>query len=89
MPMAKFLAPLCHEVWPSDTTLPTIKGLPVLFMSGLQDEIVPPIHMKGLYEVYTSGPKVWKELPYGTHNNTVAEAGYFHFVDDFLRSHIV
>lgn len=41
MPMAKFLAPLCHEIWPSEETLPKIKSIPILFMSGLRDEIVP------------------------------------------------
>lgn len=45
--------------------------------------------MKQLYGLYTSGAKVWKELPHGDHNNTVAEVGYFHFVDDFIRDYIV
>lgn len=41
MPYAKFLAPLCHEVWPSEDMLPQVMGVPILFLSGLQDEIVP------------------------------------------------
>lgn len=41
MPYAKFLTPLCHEVWPSENMIPQIKGIPILFMSGLRDEIVP------------------------------------------------
>lgn len=40
MPPAKYLAYLCHQVWPSDTLIPSIK-VPTLFLSGLQDEIVP------------------------------------------------
>ncbi|KAL1302085.1 hypothetical protein AAFC00_002523 [Neodothiora populina] len=89
MPVAKVLAPLCHEVWPSEEVLPKISGIPILFMSGLQDEIVPPSHMKRLYEIYKNGPKTWKELPHGDHNNTVSEVGYFHFVNDWMRDHVV
>ncbi|KAF1344054.1 alpha/beta hydrolase BEM46/Esterase/lipase/thioesterase [Delphinella strobiligena] len=89
MPYAKFLTPLCHEVWPSENMIPQIKGIPILFMSGLRDEIVPPAHMKCLYELYQSGPKVWKELPHGDHNSSVAEVGYFNFVDDFLQKFVV
>lgn len=41
MPVAKYLAPLCHEYWRSEEMLPKITGVPVLFLSGLKDEIVP------------------------------------------------
>lgn len=41
IPPAKYLALLCHQVWPSETVLPTITKVPMLFISGLQDEIVP------------------------------------------------
>lgn len=40
-PPAKYLAPLCHQIWPSDEVIGMIKDVPVLFLSGLQDEIVP------------------------------------------------
>lgn len=41
IPPAKYLAMLCHQVWPSESILPSIKQVPILFLSGLQDEIVP------------------------------------------------
>ncbi|KAL1591618.1 bem46 protein, variant [Paraconiothyrium brasiliense] len=41
LPPAKYLAPFCHQVWPSEDLLPQIKDVPVLFLSGLRDEIVP------------------------------------------------
>ncbi|CEJ82572.1 Putative Bem46 family protein [[Torrubiella] hemipterigena] len=41
IPPAKFLTLLCHQVWPSESLLPTITNVPILFLSGLQDEIVP------------------------------------------------
>ncbi|KAG9686977.1 major facilitator superfamily transporter, partial [Aureobasidium melanogenum] len=86
IPAAKYLTPLCHQVWPSEEMLPQLTNMPILFLSGLQDEIVPPSHMKKLFDICRSEPKIWKEFPYGDHNNTVAEAGYFHSIQDFLES---
>ena len=40
-PPARFLAPLCHQYWTSEETIPLITDIPILFLSGLQDEIVP------------------------------------------------
>ncbi|KAK4997882.1 bem46 protein, variant [Elasticomyces elasticus] len=85
---ASYLAPLCHQVWPSEKTLPQITNVSILFLSGLRDEIVPPSHMKTLYEICRSPTKMWRELPYGDHNNTVAEPGYFAFVEEFIRDHV-
>lgn len=44
IPPAKYLTLLCHQVWPSETVLPTITTVPTLFISGLQDEIVPYVY---------------------------------------------
>lgn len=41
MPALKLLTPLCHQIWPSETMLPQIEDMPILFLSGLKDEIVP------------------------------------------------
>jgi hypothetical protein len=41
MPALRFLTPLCHEYWKSEEMLPQITDIPILFLSGLQDEIVP------------------------------------------------
>lgn len=40
IPPAKYLALLCHQIWPTDTYIPKVK-VPILFLSGLLDEIVP------------------------------------------------
>ena len=40
-PPAKYITRLCTQIWPSDETLPQITDIPVLFLSGLKDEIVP------------------------------------------------
>lgn len=41
IPVAKWLTPFCHEYWRSEVMMPKITAVPVLFLSGLQDEIVP------------------------------------------------
>jgi fermentation-respiration switch protein FrsA (DUF1100 family) len=41
MPPAKYFGRLCHQIWPSEATLPKIVDIPILFLSGLKDEIVP------------------------------------------------
>jgi len=44
MPAARLLTPLCHENWKSEESLPEITDVPILFLSGLQDEIVPYVY---------------------------------------------
>ncbi|EXJ79201.1 hypothetical protein A1O3_08702 [Capronia epimyces CBS 606.96] len=85
MPPAKYIAALCHQQWNSEETLARVNDteVPILFLSGLQDEIVPPSMMKTLYEQCRTR-KVWKEFPGGDHNSTVAEPGYFDAVWQFL-----
>lgn len=41
VPVAKYLTPLCHEYWKSEDMISQITDVPTLFLSGLQDEIVP------------------------------------------------
>ena len=48
-PPARYLAKMCHQVWPSETTLPQIKETPVLFLSGLKDELVPYVKPPRLF----------------------------------------
>ncbi|KAF2200125.1 alpha/beta-hydrolase [Delitschia confertaspora ATCC 74209] len=88
-PPARYLAPLCHQIWPSEEMLPKVTGIPILFLSGLRDEIVPPSHMAQLYKVCHAKVKVWRELPNGSHNDTVAEPGYFGYISDFITQFVV
>jgi len=90
MPPAKYIARLCHQQWASDETMTKItdSNLPILFMSGLRDEIVPPVMMKTLFES-CKARKVWKDFPNGDHNSTVAEPGYFDAIWSFLTRDIL
>ncbi|ROW11601.1 hypothetical protein VMCG_01353 [Cytospora schulzeri] len=86
LPPAKYLALLCHQVWPSDSLIPSITKVPILFLSGLQDEIVPPNHMRKLYDLSHAPNKIFKPLPNGDHNSSVLEEGYFESIDEFIAS---
>ncbi len=90
MPPAKYLAYLCHQRWDSEQSMSKVgdKEIPVLFLSGLRDEIVPPFMMKTLYDVCPT-KKVWKEFPNGDHNSTVAEPGYFDAIWGFLVQEVL
>lgn len=89
LPPAKYLAMLCHQIWPSNEVLPRIQGIPILFLSGLRDEIVPSAHMKSLYKLCQSDNKVWQEFAEGTHNDTVAQEGYFESMSDFIVNYVL
>ena len=41
LPPARYLTLLCSQVWPSESIIPSITKVPILFLSGLLDEIVP------------------------------------------------
>jgi fermentation-respiration switch protein FrsA (DUF1100 family) len=43
VPVAKYLTPFCHEYWRSEQMIPEITDVPILFLSGLKDEIVPSV----------------------------------------------
>ena len=44
--------------------------------------------MKHLYSICQT-EKVWRDFPDGTHNDTVAEPGYFNYIEEFIRQYIV
>lgn len=49
IPPARYLSYLCHQIWPSDAVIPQITEVPVLFLSGLRDEIVPYVFTISLF----------------------------------------
>ncbi|KAG9026359.1 hypothetical protein FRB95_008923 [Tulasnella sp. JGI-2019a] len=55
MPYLSSVSFLCHQHWRSSTSILKIpQTTPMLMISGLQDEVVPPAHMKRLWEIATS-----------------------------------
>lgn len=87
---------LCSEVWNSEEEIKKIKpDIPCLFLSGTQDEIVPPSHMKTLYNTISesndkqrTGVKIWREFK-ANHNNTLVAPGYWDTWEQFVKELVV
>jgi len=63
-------------------------GVPILFISGGLDEVVPPDHMQTLYDSATKSRRcIILRVPSGMHNDTWIKAGekYFEVMRDFIR----
>lgn len=84
-PPAKYIAGLCHQYWNSEQEMPRIEDIPILFMSGLKDEIIPPSHMKDLYSVCRVKKKIWRDFENGRHNETITEPGFFDYIVQFAQ----
>lgn len=52
-------------------------------------DFVRPSHMQVLYSVCRAETKIWKAMPNGTHNDTVAEPRYFDYIAEFIRDHVL
>ena len=65
---------------------------PVLFLSGLQDEMIPPSHMQMLYAKAAAHNKrcVFVDFPTGMHMDTWVTGGdnYWKTVQEFLQQHV-
>ncbi|PWN25805.1 alpha/beta-hydrolase [Jaminaea rosea] len=92
LPPARFFSFLCREVWQSDQTLARVDPkIKVLFLSGGQDELVPPSQMRELWEVATKRSQAgreWLLFPKGTHNDTCMARGYWPALASFLHRHL-
>lgn len=45
--------------------------------------------MKALHDLYRTGPKSWREFPTGTHNDTVAQRGYFDSIQEWCFDYVI
>lgn len=69
-PMLRPLKPLVLRLnWPSEARIASLK-LPILFISGGQDEVVPAWHMKALCTAATSAQTTFMLFAEGKHNDT-------------------
>lgn len=59
--------------------------MPSLFISGLSDQLIPPVMMKQLYELSPSRTKRLAIFPEGTHNDTWQCQGYFTALEQFIK----
>ncbi|KAL8871254.1 MAG: hypothetical protein Q9174_002875 [Haloplaca sp. 1 TL-2023] len=85
LPPARYIASLCHQYWNSEEMLPNITKVPIIFMSGLKDEIVPPSQMRELYSLCRAPKKIWRDFEDGMHNDTIARPYFFDYLVQFVR----
>jgi abhydrolase domain-containing protein 13 len=80
---------LCTERWETEKIIGDINStVPILFLGGKQDELVPNSHMKQLFEMSKSERKTIKEFEKGTHNDTVVQPSYWDFFYEFCRTDV-
>eukprot|EP00698_Gefionella_okellyi_P010141 TRINITY_DN2612_c0_g1_i2.p1 TRINITY_DN2612_c0_g1~~TRINITY_DN2612_c0_g1_i2.p1 ORF type:complete len:305 (+),score=36.60 TRINITY_DN2612_c0_g1_i2:130-1044(+) len=85
MPVMKPFKRLAVNKWESAKCIDKISA-PILFLSGLADELVPPTQMRALFAKATSS--VGKEMATfdtGTHNETFTQQYYYVRVADWVR----
>jgi len=101
MPWLGWAGRLCHQVWDSEERVREMVDaakqgdvhMPhFLFISGLQDLLVPPAHMKQLHDLAKDAKKstvVLAKCPNGDHVNSIMQPEYFPaikaFVDTILK----
>ncbi|KAL1919694.1 uncharacterized protein VTP21DRAFT_1625 [Calcarisporiella thermophila] len=85
MPWLRYFTFLCHQVWPSEKYIQQVDQVPVLFLVGSRDEMIPPSHMRRLYALCPSSRKKIVEFPRGTHNDTCIQRGYFDTIVEYLK----
>lgn len=61
-----------------------LQNVPVLFVSGLQDEVVPPSHMKILFDRCGAKQKFLKRFREGRHMDTWTRKGYNETLRQFI-----
>lgn len=95
IPILGWASNLCHQRWESEERLKEMVNsstLPrMLFLSGANDELIPPSHMTALYSIVTGTDEGRKKarmeiFEKGTHNDTFLQPGYFEAIANFLRS---
>lgn len=75
---------LVDNRWDSQSRIQTIKNIPQLFLVGSSDKVIPPRHMKKLFEL-SLGPKKIIEYPLGRHTDLYKQDGYFEDISTFLN----
>ena len=78
MPLFANLTMIITQRWQSEKLIGQISpDLPMLFMAGGQDELIPPSMFSELYKKCSSRRKSYNLYPAGTHNDTIAQQGYW------------
>ncbi|PJF19942.1 hypothetical protein PSACC_00244 [Paramicrosporidium saccamoebae] len=94
MPVLGWAKVLCHQKWESAIRMKEMTEAPLpkmLFLSGSRDELIPPAHMKSLFNTITASEDGLKKARFevfekGTHNDTCLQPGYFEAIAAFIKT---
>ncbi|XJO77632.1 hypothetical protein BDV3_002185 [Batrachochytrium dendrobatidis] len=87
---------LCHQIWDSERAIGKIVDIPVLFLSGKRDELIPQQHMielraRLIQERTRAGSRTdnteFEEFENGGHNDTCIQEGYFEAIERFFAKY--
>jgi fermentation-respiration switch protein FrsA (DUF1100 family) len=87
MPSFQYFKFASRNKWRSVDAITKINSIPVLFLSGQADELIPPRQMKKLYDRCPSKKKCLKFFPTGTHNETWSCEGYYEVLLNFVEKY--
>ncbi|KAI7871919.1 Alpha/Beta hydrolase protein [Spinellus fusiger] len=89
IPMLRHFTFLCHQHWPSESSIGLIVKTPILFLAGKHDELIPPLHMTTLCALSgTRSTKDFHLFENGTHNDTCMQPRYFSIMGEYLRRRV-
>lgn len=87
IPYTSWLAKFLTERWESEKLIDRIDpDLPVLFMAGAKDELIPPAMFRKLYELCSSTRKMFNLYARGNHSDTLLQPGYWEDMKAFLET---
>ncbi|KAJ1721141.1 bem46 protein, variant [Coemansia erecta] len=95
LPILKYVTFLASEKWESENNIRKITSVPILFLSGLQDDLVPPPQMRKLHELAMRNQnegkmKVsWEEFANGKHNDTCIQPDYYEKISEWWRATVI
>jgi fermentation-respiration switch protein FrsA (DUF1100 family) len=84
LPTLRYFKFLSRNQWSSEEKVKSLK-MPALFLSGRQDELVPPVMMDRLYESCTSSSKEFIPFEHGHHMDTWDQDRYYGLLADWLK----
>jgi len=86
-PALRHFKVLSTNQWLSLQKIKTI-SIPILFLCGMKDELVPSSHMERLHEYATnSTKKAIHKYPFGAHMDTWTQPNYYRHLQEFFELH--
>jgi len=83
-PLLKHVKFLASNVWESKQAIAQI-SVPICLLSGLKDQLVPPSHMRSLYNSILSTNKELITFPNGEHMDLIFQHEYYPKIQQFLN----